>query len=73
MTKLEEKLKGHIGLERVLITLWEMRKEISSRKPKDFDEQVDNNTKVSALDMAYIEVKKNMDGEQIEFNFGENE
>lgn len=50
-----------------------MRKEISAEKPKDFEKQVENNEKVCALDMAYIEVKKNMDGEQIEFNFGESE
>lgn len=67
MTELEKKCKGHIGLDRVLIILWELRTEISAQKPKDFDEQVDNNAKVSALDMAYIEVEKNLDGEQLEF------
>lgn len=67
MTELDKKLKGHVGLERVLITLWEIRTELTNTKPETFEEQCDRNTKVSALDMAYIEVKKNLDGEQLEF------
>ena len=67
MTELEKKLKGHVGLERVLITLWEIRTELANTEYETFEEQCDRNAKVSALDMAYIEVERNLNGEQMEF------